>query len=688
MRILLAQNSLYYPSHGGGDKSNRLLMEALAARGHICRVVARLGSLDPAAEKRLLEQLAERGVEAIAQDSGVVVFQHRAVEVHVVASHPNLRAYFASQVAAMQPDVILTSTDDPAQLLLEVALKDGRARVVFLARTTLAVPFGPDCAFPSESKTAVLRAVDGVVGVSHYVAEYLRRWGGLEAVHVPISLLEPGPYPLLGRYENEFVTLVNPCAVKGINIFLTLADRMPEVAFAAVPTWGTTKSDLEALRRRPNVTLLEPVDNVDELFARTRVLLVPSVWAEARSRIIPEAMLRGVPVLAANVGGIPEAMLGVDYLLPVRPIAHYHHTVDEQMVPVAEVPEQDIGPWEAALREVLENPDRWRQLSTQARERALAYAASLSIEPFEYYLKEVLQKPKKQAVFTIAAGRPASPLETLSPEKRRLLALRLQKRTATGPKGPGEMFPAAAWREGARLRLFCFPYAGAGTAAYNKWPQQLPADIVVAPARLPGRESRLAEPPFRRMEPLVEALAEAIKPYLDKPFAFFGHSMGAVVAFELACTLRAMGLPLPAVLLVSGARAPRFRLNHAPAPAPSDEEFMRELERLEGIPREVLADRELLKVILPALKADAELYRNYVYREKEPLICPIRAYGGVADPNVRPEHLKAWAEHTTGPFAVRLFEGGHFFIETARAELLDAVASELAAIPTQPAAGK
>jgi len=680
MRILLAQNSLYYPSHGGGDKSNRLLMEALAARGHDCRVVARLGSLDPAEQARLLEQLAERGVKARVEDSGVVVFQHRGVEVHVAASHPNLRAYFASQIAAHRPDVILTSTDDPAQLLLEVALKDGRARVVFLARTTLAVPFGPDCAFPSESKTAVLRSVDGVVGVSQYVAEYLRRWGGLDALHVPISLLEPGPYPLLGRFENEFVTLVNPCAVKGISIFLALADRLPEVAFAAVPTWGTTKSDLEALKRRPNITLLEPVDNVDKLFARTRVLLVPSLWAEARSRIIPEAMLRGVPVLASNVGGIPEAMLGVDYLLPVRPIAHYHHTVDEQMVPVAEVPEQDTGPWEAALREVLENPERWRQLSNQARERALAYAASLTVEPFESYLQEILQKPKKQVVLSGSAAKPASPLEALSPEKRRLLALRLQKKAAAGPKGPGEMFPAATWRDGARLRLFCFPYAGAGAAAYGKWQPQLPADIVVVPARLPGRESRLAEPPFRRMEPLVEALAEAITPYLDKPFAFFGHSMGAAVAFELACALREKGLPLPGALLVSGARAPRFRLNHTPPPAPSDEEFLRELERLEGIPREALADRELLQVILPALKADAELYRNYVYREKEPLSCSIHAYGGAADPNVRPEHLEAWATHTTAGFTLRLFEGGHFFIETARAELLDAVAADLAAL--------
>ena len=179
-------------------------------------------------------------VHAGASEGGVVVFRHHGVEVHVVTNQPHLRAYFAAQIAEFRPDVILTSTDDPAQLLLEVALRARDARVVYLARATLAVPFGPDCAFPSESKTDVLRTVDGVVGVSQYVADYIRRWSGIEAVHVPISLMEPGPYPELGRFENEFVTLVNPCAVKGISIFLALAERMPEVRFAAVPTWGTS----------------------------------------------------------------------------------------------------------------------------------------------------------------------------------------------------------------------------------------------------------------------------------------------------------------------------------------------------------------------------------------------------------------------------------------------------------------
>src|ERR1035438_3417902 len=227
MRILLAQNSLYYPAHGGGDKSNRLLIEALAARGHQCRVVARISVFGDAGHTQYLESLAARGVTPQSSGGGVVVFERAGVAVHVV-TNGNLRAHFAAQAEAFAPDVILVSTDDPAQLLLELALRDATARVVYLARATLALPFGPDCAFPSQAKTERIRACDAVVGVSQYVADYIRQYARLDAVHVPISLMEPGDWPLLGRFDNEFVTFVNPCAVKGIAIFLALDDAFPD----------------------------------------------------------------------------------------------------------------------------------------------------------------------------------------------------------------------------------------------------------------------------------------------------------------------------------------------------------------------------------------------------------------------------------------------------------------------------
>jgi surfactin synthase thioesterase subunit/glycosyltransferase involved in cell wall biosynthesis len=641
MRILLAQNSVYYPAHGGGDKSNRLLVEAMAARGHTVRVVARISVFGEAEHDRYVAALRARGQTICPTDGRVVQFERNGVDVHV-ATNTSLRAYFAEQFDAFQPDVTMASTDDPAQMLLEIAL---RKRVIYLARATLAVPFGPDCAFPSEVGTARLRRVDRVVGVSQYVADYFRRYAGIPAVHVPISLMEPGAWPELGRFENEFVTMTNPCAVKGIDIFLALADAFPQTAFAAVPAWGTNERDFAALRARANVHLLDPVDNIDDLLRRTRVLLVPSLWAEARSRIVLEAMLRGIPVLAADVGGIPEAKMGVPYLLPVNPIVKYRPAVDEQMVPVAEVPPQDIGPWAGALGNLVTDRAHFEQIARESREAALEYAGDLNVGPFE---EICLQAP---SIRPPSEPRPSGGAQ-LSDEKRRLLALRLRKRA-----------PASAWFPGIDTapvpRLFWFPHAGGGTNIGQ------PGYI---PVRLPGRESRFAEAPFERMPPLIQNLANAIEPYTDQTFAFFGHSMGAVVAFELARELRRRGRSIPRILIASAARAPQFRRNHTPPPPPPDEELLLEL----NIPP------ELTRAVLPSLRADTTLYRHYIYPDEPPLDCPIRAYGGVEDPNIRREHLDGWREQTTSSFAVRRFPGGHFYLQSSPAEFRAALEADLA----------
>lgn len=679
LRILLAHNSLYYPAHGGGDKSNRLLIEALAARGHTCRVIARLGSFGEREHAAYVADLGHRKVEILSASGGVVVFRLNGVEAHVLTSQQKLRAYFAEQVAAFSPDIIISSTDDPAQLMLEVALEHAGSRVVYLARATLALPFGPDCAFPSAANTEALRRADGFVGVSQYVADYASQHGGIDAVHVPISLMDPGPQPpALGRPENEFVTMVNPCAVKGIDIFLALADRMPDVRFAAVPTWGTSAADLKALEARANITILPPVDNIDELLARTRVLLVPSVWAEARSRIVVEAMLRGVPVVASDTGGISEAKMGVPYLIPVKPIERYRSEMDEQMVPVAEVPPQDIAPWEQALRRLLGGRPHYEEISQASRKAALRYVEEeLTVEPFERYLYQVLDRPCRSEVPEppqAQAGAPHGVLERLSPERRRLLALRLQKAAlAKTPANP--WFPALDLRPGASIRLFAFPHAGAGAAAYLGWNEHLAKLFSACPVRLPGRESRSQEPAFRQMGPLIESLGRAIQPGTDRPFVFFGHSMGAGIAFELARWLRRHRLPLPLALLVSGAWAPQLRV--ARSGDLDDAQILEEMRRREGIPPDVLADPDLMRIILPPLKADTMLYRTYTFSPEEPLACPIRAYGGTSDPAVDEKHLAGWAQLTTGTFAMRMFPGGHFYLRSQRKALLDAVNLDL-----------
>lgn len=405
MRILLAQNALYFPSRGGGEKSNRLLMEALAARSHAVRVVSRTPDFGVEPYESLIAELRRRDVHVHSDAASPAVrFVHHGVDVHVLAKTPRLRSSLSHQVASFAPDIILVSTDDPAQLLLDIALRAAAARVVYLVRAIVATPFGPDSASPSAAKTAVLQQVDGAVGVSEYVAAYARRHGGLPAVHVPISMLEPEQPACLGRFDNPFVSMVNPCGAKGISIFLGLARRMPGVQFAAVPSWATTQADMGAMRELPNVAILEPYDHPDELLRRTRVMLVPSLWAEARSRLILESMIRGIPVLASDAGGSREAALGAGIILPVNPVVRYKSTRDQLMVPQAEIPAQNLEPWHAALERLISEPEFYAHASAQVRAAALGYARTLTAEPLEKYLEQVLRTPKR-ATPVLSAGK-------------------------------------------------------------------------------------------------------------------------------------------------------------------------------------------------------------------------------------------------------------------------------------------
>ena len=423
MRILLASNSPYYPSLGGGNKSNRLLMQALAARGHQVLVVTRTSDFGETPHKNLLNQLAALQCIAIEGPRDIQV-SVGGISIHTLTRDSSVRSYFAGKIEAFDPDIVLTSTDDTAHVMFSVALRAERVRVVYLIRATVALPFGPDSPLPSAALTQALGNADGVLAVSEYVARYARQWGNLDALHVPISLLEPGEWPRLGSYGNPFVTMINPCAVKGISIFLALADSFPDIRFAAVPAWGTTQPDLFAMRQRHNITLLPAVENIDEIYRQTRASIVPSIWAEARSRVILEAMSRGIPVLASNVGGLAEAMLGAGYLLPVTPVTEYKNAVDELLVPVAGIPPQDIGPWRAALKDLLSSRERYDTVADECRRAALHYKEKLHVGPLEEYLLNLLKAPQRPRTKIAVAGRPP-----LSGDRRKLLALRMRQKS-------------------------------------------------------------------------------------------------------------------------------------------------------------------------------------------------------------------------------------------------------------------
>ena len=231
----------------------------------------------------------------------------------------------------------------------------------------------------------------------------------------------------------------------------------------------------------------------------------------------------------------------------------------------------------------------------------------------------------------------------------------------------------------ARFRLFCFPYAGGSSAIYRPWTRQIHPDVEVVPALLPGREFRLREPAYTRSEPLVEVLAREIVPLLDRPFAFFGHSMGATLGFELARRLRAEHGLEPNHLFVSGRRAPQLPEKDPEIHNLPDSEFVTEVERLNGTPRAVLEHAELMQMLIPMLRADFSICNTYDYVPGPPLSCSITALGGIKDETVNQEKLQGWCEQTTGRCRIRMLEGDHFFINQQQAAILPIIAQSLLA---------
>jgi medium-chain acyl-[acyl-carrier-protein] hydrolase len=234
----------------------------------------------------------------------------------------------------------------------------------------------------------------------------------------------------------------------------------------------------------------------------------------------------------------------------------------------------------------------------------------------------------------------------------------------------------------ARLRMFCFPYAGGGASIYRGWAGSLPADLEVCPVQIPGRESRLRDQPYDRLEPMIRALADILPQYLDLPFVFFGHSMGALISYELTRELRRRGQPLPLHLFVSGRRAPHVPPRENPIHDLPDQEFFEELRRLNGTPEEVLQHEELMKLLTPILRADFAVNETYVYTEEPPLDQGISAFGGLGDEEISREDVAAWSDHTRGRFRLRMLPGDHFFINSGKDLVLESVARDLAELPT------
>jgi amino acid adenylation domain-containing protein len=481
MKILLTMNLPYTRVHGGTNRSNKCLAEGIAERGHSVRVVVpALAMPSQITLADLLAGLVAEGIEVIANGEAYI-FEMNGVEVHAVIEPTRLRAYLTEQLRSFEPDWAFVSAEDQSQNLLDAALKVCPMRVVYLAHTPQMFPFGPASLYPGKTRTELVGQAAAIVTQSHFVGNYIKQWTGFEVFVNQTPHYGTGPFPDFGCFDEGYVLLMNACAVKGISIFLALAKQCPEIQFAALAGYGTTEADRKALAAVPNITLLPNLPNLDDILCQTRLLLMPTLWMEGFGMAVVDVMLRGIPVLASNFGGLTEAKLGTDYLLPVRPIEQFEEQAEDNLLPAPIVPEQDIAPWHTALTELLSNRRLYESQSNAAREAALKFVNSLSVDPLLEMLSGLKSKSAAHIVKKIVnpdesrSNLPSSSaLDDLTPEQRAIMQLWLKEEISgvNAPKDELLTIKKAAREKPiplsfAQRRLWFLEQLGALEAVYN-----------------------------------------------------------------------------------------------------------------------------------------------------------------------------------------------------------------------------
>jgi hypothetical protein len=410
MRLLLAANASYVPPRGGATRSNLVWLRHLAGAGHECRIVC--AALPNDVGRR--EQLAQERIEAGSGTDRIAIWP--------VEDPAGRVQTLRRQIAEFAPDWVLISSEDLGHSLLREAQHSAPGRVVYLAHTPQFFPFGPASWNPDTHAATLVARSAGIVVIGHAMAGHVEEALGRPATVIHPPIYGNGPYPNHAEFAGSgYLTMINPCAVKGISIFAELARHRPQLPFAYIPGWGTTAGDRALLAGLANVRALPNCRDIDELLAQTRVLLMPSLWYEGFGLIVIEAMLRGIPVVASDSGGLVEAKQGTGYLIPVRGIERYESSFDEHAMPVPVLPANPVEPWLRALDELVTDRASYEAESVRSREAALGFASGLDAGCMERFL---LTFPPA-ATAPLPGARHA--IESLTPAQRSLALARLRK---------------------------------------------------------------------------------------------------------------------------------------------------------------------------------------------------------------------------------------------------------------------
>jgi hypothetical protein len=383
--LVTTRVSLFPPEHGGA-KNIRHLVTTLTAAGVECRVIGKLQNFSEPKQRfagQHWEDLKAASAQFDLWDEKALTWTDRGAHYEgVIGDRDHLALRSKECLRDFDPDVFLLCDDalDDGRALFQLAAES--QRFAFLAGTIHCLPFGPFSMTPSETIAGYIRKARTIIAPSVFVKNYIQRHLGRTAKVYTPSVFGKAPFPWLGRYSNPYITIINPCPWKGSSIFLSLVKARPDLQFAAVPTWGTTPPLIEELRALPNVTLLAETPNIDRIFAQTRILLAPSLCQEAFGFVSPEALLRGVPVVASDIAGLRESTLGEAALIAVKPLSFDHppQGEDPSLFEWNE-PENDIKPWSDALDRILASESTYREKAQRGKTAAENFVKALEERP-------------------------------------------------------------------------------------------------------------------------------------------------------------------------------------------------------------------------------------------------------------------------------------------------------------------